>query len=386
MHSNAQAIMPPAWIGIIGGGQLGKMLTLAAQNWGYKVVILDPNPASPAGAVAHKHLCYPYEDLEGLALFKALASVITYEFEHLPMAMFDHLEKSNIPIIPSPNTLRVIQDKYLQKCHLKDHGLPVALDQEVKSVDQVKDFMDQFGPGIIKPRLGGYDGKGTYFVREKDQVEGAFDQFKDLDLYIEQLVDFEMEISIMVAKSTDATYTFPVSENIHNQGILITSIVPARISKDLREKAQAIASQAIDSFKSIGLFCVEMFVTRQGDILINEIAPRAHNSGHYTIEACGYSQFDQWLRILTGLPLGQSKVFNPSVMINILGPEARAGLFHLKGLETISSLEDVYFHWYGKVTTSHRRKLGHITVLNPQVDQALEDANRALEALIIEER
>lgn len=377
-------VMPPAWIAIIGGGQLGKMLTLTAQNRGYKVLVLDPNPQAPAGAVAHKHLSYAYDDPEGHALLGALASVITYEFEHLPMPILEALTTTGVPIIPSLETLALIQDKYLQRSHLRAHKLPLAEDRPIDRAQDLYDFLeDKPGGCILKPRKGGYDGKGTYFIYGAKDVLKGLDHFQGHNLYAEALVDFHMEVSVMVAKSQDQTLTYPVAENHHDQGILRTSYVPARLSDTLMKKASQLAQKAVDTFDSIGLFCVEMFVESSGDILINEIAPRAHNSGHYTLEACPSSQFDQWLRIITGMALARVSLYKPSVMVNILGPQDQGGLIGLDGLDKISPMEDVFFHWYNKTHSESRRKLGHITAINQDLTQAETLAQGALKALKI---
>lgn len=376
-------INPPATLGIIGGGQLGNMLATVALQWGYQVLVMDPNPEAPAGRIATKHFCNAYTDVQAIDAFIVQCDRITYEFEHLPKVLIDHLHSLNAPLVPSLKTLEIIQDKYRQKQHLKAHGLPVAPDAEITSLSDLQAFLNQNGECILKCKYGGYDGKGTFFIHQYDKAEEGLQFYGQVPVYAEALVNFTKELSVMVVKSGDVVLTYQVAENEHDRGILIKSVVPASISKELQEKAKAVAQRAIATFNTDGLFCVEQFVTEQGDILINEIAPRAHNSGHYTIEACSVSQYESWMRILAGLPLLAPEQHFHATMLNVLGPQAVTGPYQVEGIEQFALVPQTKLHMYGKSTTEHRRKIGHITALGLSAEEANERAELGLKAIRI---
>ncbi len=377
-------LAPPAALGIIGGGQLGSMLATVALQWGYRVIVLDPNPQAPAGRIASQHFCNAYMDFDAVDAFIAQCDRITYEFEHLPIDLINHLKAVKAPLVPSLETLEVIQDKYRQKQHLKAHGLPVAPDCEIHGLESLKDFLAIHQQCILKCKYGGYDGKGTFFIRKEDQVKDGLAFYGDVPVYAEAIVNFEKELSVMVVKSGDVVLTYQVAENVHDQGILIETTVPAVIDLAVQEKAMAIAHQAIATFNTDGLFCVELFLSNANELVINEIAPRAHNSGHYTIEACSVSQYESWLRILAGLPLIEPiQTFN-AAMLNVLGPIGVTGAYRICGVDAFAQIPQAKLHMYGKTTSEPRRKIGHVTALGTTNSQALARAKAALQAITIE--
>ncbi len=375
-------LAPPSRIGVMGGGQLGKMLAQPAKQMGYKVSVFDPNHKPPAAQVCDTHFEAPYSDHEALTAFAQDIDVVTYEFEHIPIDALKHLESLGKLIVPSIQTLEIIQNKFTQKTHFEDHNLPVAPFKRIDTPNELTEFYQNNGQiCMVKPCYGGYDGKGTFVVRSPEDAEKVFELYKDEPLYVESFVNFTAELSVMVAKSGANTVVYPVSENKHDEGILIESIVPAQITQEIAANAMKVAQNAVSSFSDNGLFCVELFLTTDHELVINEIAPRAHNTGHYTIEACETSQYEQWLRILTGMPLGATTLPNPVVMYNLLGPDTFEGPYRVEGMADTLALEGCNVHIYGKPFSANRKKLGHLTTTAATIEEALNKTAKAVDYL-----
>lgn len=380
-----KVLQPPAKIGIIGGGQLGKMITVEAKRMGYYVVILDPTPCSPAGQVADEQIIASFMDRNAIEKLAGDCDVITYEFEHIDADMLIDLEMEGYGIYPSGKSLKRIQDKYIQKTMLKDAGIPVPDFFTVNDKQDALKRIDAIGlPFILKTRSGGYDGKGNCVVKTKDEIEQALEKFKGYALIAERFIDFERELSIIVARSLKNECAFyPIVENIHEDSILRLTRAPSNIDDAVGKRVRDIAAKVMEVLDDYGVFCIEMFLAKNGEIYINEIAPRPHNSGHYTIEACVTSQFEQLVRVITGMPLGSTEQRYPCVMVNILGSGAVEGQYSFEGIEDVLGEKDVHLHLYGKQSTGRMKKIGHITVLNKYLEVAEKKALKALKKIII---
>lgn len=384
---NKISFSKPYRIAIIGGGQLGKMLTVAAKQLGFHVTILDPTPASPASQVADCQIVAAFTDGNAIRSLAKKADVVTYEFEHIDCSSLLELEAQGYNIFPTPKVLEVIQDKLLQKQSLKNEGIPVPAFRQIdgENEEEIKVAADLFGyPFLLKACTGGYDGKGNFLVQRPEDIIKATEFLKNRKLMAEKFVPYICEISVMVARSQKGEVkSYPLSENEHRENILHQSIIPARVSKKVALRAQKVAETVISHFTGIGIFCVEMFVTNEEDILVNEVAPRPHNSGHYTIEACTTSQFEQHIRAITGLPLGDTSLNSSAVMINLLGERGSAGPAVLTGYYDALSLPGIHLHVYGKTNTTPNRKMGHLTVTSLDLDEALKIATKAYEKIRI---
>jgi 5-(carboxyamino)imidazole ribonucleotide synthase len=374
---------PPFRIGLIGGGQLGKMMTAAAKQMGFHVTVLDPTPGSPAAQVADCQIVAAFDDGKAIRQLADSTDVITYEFEHIDSTALIALEKGGQPVYPTPQILRVIQNKRTQKEALLGAGITVAPFMAVAGKEDVLQAGERYGyPFLLKACTGGYDGKGNALVRTVGDVDGALAELRSCELMAEKFVPFDCEISVMVARSQDGTIkSYPLSENEHEDNILRQSIVPARVSDTVAVRARAVAEDVMSLFCGVGVFCVEMFVTQEGDVLVNEVAPRPHNSGHYTIEACVTSQYEQQVRAITGLPLGDTALLTPVVMVNLLGAPGHCGPAVLEGVAEALVLPGVHLHFYGKIKTEPKRKMGHITVTSSTLDDALRIAGEAAKRL-----
>jgi 5-(carboxyamino)imidazole ribonucleotide synthase len=374
---------PPVHIAIVGGGQLGKMMTTAAKQMGFHVTVLDPTPASPAGQVADRQVVAAFDDGDAIRAMAAEADVVTYEFEHIDSVSLIALEESGLAVYPTPTTLRVIQNKLTQKRALAEAGIPVAPFMPVPTRVDAEHAANSYGfPFLLKACTGGYDGKGNALVRDMDEIGDAMDALGDCEIMAEKFVRFTCEVSVMVARSQNGDIrSYPLSENEHEENILRRSIVPARVSDKIADRARKAAEAVMSTFSGVGVFCVEMFVTPEEEILVNEVAPRPHNSGHYTIEACVTSQFEQQIRAITGLPLGDTRLLTPAVMINLLGEEGHNGSAVLEGCAAALVLPGVHLHFYGKALTASKRKMGHVTVTAPVLEEAMTLASKAQKIL-----
>jgi phosphoribosylaminoimidazole carboxylase PurK protein len=365
-------------IGIIGGGQLGRMLTEAASNLDLNVVVVDPNPNCPAAQVGARQILAGFNDTAAIAHLAKQSDVLTVESEHINVGALELLSKHGKKVYPTPNSIKITQDKLLEKLFLQSINVPVPDFAEITSENQAESVLQKFsGQMVIKKRIGGYDGKGNFTVRSKTDIKKAFNVLGAKGLYAEKFISFKKELAIMVARSLEGkTAVYPLTETIQKNHICNHVIVPAQIGRLVREQAEAIGKKIVKNLNSPGVFGVEMFLDFKGQVLGNEIAPRVHNSGHYTIEASKTSQFEQHLRAITGLPLGSTKLrTKAAVMVNILGE--REGMAKIKGLIEAEALGDAFIHIYGKAETKVGRKMGHITVLADTIEKAKQKCGKA---------
>ena len=366
-------------IGIIGGGQLGKMRILDAKRLDYQFVILDPTVQCPAHSIADAHIVAGFDDVEAIKRLAERVDVVTYEFEHISLQALQELEAAGHKVYPSSETLGYIQNKYQQKCHLQKHHLPVPGFIPVETVSDIKQAGEQFSyPLILKTCTGGYDGKGNAVIGSEEDIENAYEALGkgSLPLMVEEFVPFVKEVSVLACRSVNGqTVVFPVAENVHKDSILDETTVPAAISPETTKEAMEVAEQCLHAFEACGMLCVELFVTKEGHVLVNELAPRPHNSGHYTIEGCVTSQYENHIRGILGLPLGSTRLIRPSAMKNIIGDhDAKAVLL---GLEEAYKEPDVKIHIYGKEEVRKGRKMGHITATADTIEEALRQVRSA---------
>ncbi len=364
-------------IGIIGGGQLAQMSAQVAKTMGFYVTILDPVANCPASDVADSKIVGSLYDPEKLTALANVSDVLTYDIEHIDIKTLHQLADAGHAIYPSPKVLAIIQDKLKQKQLFKQHNIPTA---KFEAVDKLSSEYLAKLPFVQKARMGGYDGKGVVVL--KDDIVDAL----QIPSIIEEIIDFDKELAIIIARNINGeTACYPVVEMVFDDKTNICDIVaaPAQISLEITQKARSIALQAIEAIDGVGVFGVEMFLTNDGQVLINEIAPRPHNSGHYTIEACITSQFEQLIRIISNLPLGSTDLLKPSVMLNLLGEENYTGTPIIIGLQEALAISGLTLHWYDKETTRPSRKMGHITILDENLDNALSKAEMAKNILTI---
>lgn len=369
-------------IGIVGGGQLGRMLTIPAKEMGFLVTVLDPTPNCPASQVGAIQIIGSLTDKKAIKKLAEVSDVVTFEIEHIDVDTLDELSKSGKLIHPSPKTLRTIKDKLAQKKFLQKQKIPTADFLEVNNKDDIVNAAKKFGyPLVLKNRFGGYDGRGNAVIKNEKDIKKAFVQLGEQNLYGEKYIPFVKELAIMVARNTNGNIvTYPVVETIHKNNILRFTLAPAPITKSLQKKANAFAIAIMKHLHGAGVFGIELFLTKSGEILVNEIAPRVHNSGHYTIEACITSQFDQHIRAITKLPLGDTRmVKNASVMVNILGEKEKDAT--IGGLSQTLAIKDATIHLYGKSKTLPERKMGHITVVGDDIKDCLRLAKKARKAI-----
>lgn len=371
-------------IGIVGGGQLGRMLTEAALPLGYDVMVVDPGENCPAHQAGAEEITANLYDKDALAELAKRSDFITVEIEHLDTHVLEMLENEGAIINPRPATVRLIQDKYAQKVFLEEHGIPVAPFVEITDEEAALRALENFGGSmIIKAKHGAYDGRGNMVVSSPAEVKEAFKTFADRELYAEQLVPFERELAVMVAKDVRGNVvSYPAVQTIHARNICEEVLAPAPVDESIREKAGELARSVVELLEGAGMFGVEMFLTKDGEVLVNEIAPRVHNSGHHTMEFSRTSQFEQHVRAITGLPLGSVESVVPAaVMINILGE--RDGPTRVTGLADVLAIPDTSVHIYGKSPTKVDRKMGHITSTGKTVEEAQKRAREARKALDI---
>lgn len=371
-------------IGIIGGGQLGRMLTLAALPLGFKVLVVNPQPNSPAAQVGAEEIVADLYNPKALKELASRSDYITIEIEHLDVDAIDAVAGLGTPVNPAPSIIRIIQDKFAQKEYLAAAGVPVAPFIAIASEDDARTALKKYGGKmLIKTRLGAYDGRGNMVVSSASDIKKAFERFGDTPLYGEAFIPFEKELAVMAARSMDGDVAlYPIVETIHVRNICVEVLAPAEISPAVKKKAIAAATKAAKLLQGAGTFGIEMFLTKTGDVLINEIAPRVHNSGHYTTEASRTSQFEQHIRAISGLPLGDTAMIVPAaVMVNILGEHDRPTI--LEGLHDALAIPGTSVHLYGKYPTKIDRKMGHITTTGTSIEQARKRANKARKVLSI---
>ncbi len=365
-------------LGIIGGGQLGMMLTEAAKKMPEHisdVIVLDPTPNCSAAQAGAKQIVGDFKDKDAILELASKADIITYEIESGDSSVLK-IAESKTTINPSPETLRIIQDKFLQKTFLKDNKIPVTDFVEITSLDDLRKKISNFGyPALLKARRDAYDGRGNFKIKSEADLEQALNYFSGKPLMLERFVDFKMEVSVIAARNTKGQIaTYPVVENIHENNILKMTVAPARVTKNVTSEAEKIAKETMRVLHGAGVFGIEMFVTRQDQILINEIAPRVHNSGHHTLQSSKTSQFEQHLRAILGLDLGDTALIRPTIMYNILGPDNFQGKYKIPEVKQ----DNLYLKMYGKEESKPQRKLGHFNLVdrkNIGIDGLLESIN-----------
>ena len=350
-------------LGIIGGGQLGMMLTEAAKKMPEhisKVIVLDPNENCSASLVGAEQIVADFKDKDSIINLANQVDIITYEIESGDSDVLKSVE-NKAEINPSPETLKTIQDKFLQKTFLQNHNIPVPEFIKVDDIEEVKEGLKKFGyPALLKARRDAYDGKGNFKIDSENEIQTAYDYFKGQKLMLEKFVPFKMEVSVIASRNTKGEIkTYPLVENIHEKNILRETIAPSRTSNEVSEKAEKIASNTMDVLKGAGVFGIEMFVTQNDEIVINEIAPRVHNSGHHTLQSSKTSQFEQHLRAILGLDLGSTELLHNTIMYNILGNLDFQGEY--KKIEI--SEKNIFLKMYEKKISKPLRKLGHLNIV-----------------------
>lgn len=377
-------LYPPATIGIIGGGQLGRMLTFEAKRMGYKVVILDPQSNSPAGQVADEQIVAGFDDLGAYHTLAGKADVLTYEFEHIDVDALSQIESEHTKVYPSPETLRLLQNKYTQKTMLLRIGVPVAKFCMVDGIEELKSVYRQLGQkAILKTCTRGYDGKGNVIIESMADLELAYLQYGGKDLMMEEYIEYSKEVSIIIAKNEAQCIRYPIAENTHSNGILLKSLVPASLSIVTMAEIFRISEKIIDELDDYGLFCIEFFIDKKQNVFVNEIAPRPHNTGHYSIEGCATSQFEQLIRVISGMPMGEINLRMSCATYNILGNQEFGGDYIFKGIESALEISDCHLHLYGKSTSGSQKKLGHVTALASSVESADRKAKAAVDTIKI---
>lgn len=351
----------PVVLGVVGGGQLGRMLAEAASPLGVEVLVLDPTPDCPAAAVARDQIVADFDDRDGVLELAERADVVTVEIELAdPDLLAEVRAETDTPVHPDPESIRTTRDKLVEASSLADAGVPVPAFRSVDDESDLRDAVDDLGaPLMLKARRGGYDGRGNEVIESVAEAESAFGDLSGL--VAEELIDFERELSVMGVRGADGIDAYPVVENVHEAEILRETIAPARAGDEVRERAAAVAREVLGALDGRGVFGIELFETGDGDVLVNEIAPRPHNSGHYTIEAAPTSQFEQHARATLGLPLGATALRGDAAMVNILGDVAEAGPVELAGVHDALARPGVHLHWYGKREARPLRKMGHLT-------------------------
>jgi 5-(carboxyamino)imidazole ribonucleotide synthase len=375
----------PLKIGIIGGGQIGKMIAQEAKRMSLKVVILDPTKNCPASTVCDKLIVADFKNEDKIRELAKYSDVITYEIELANSEALKNLESKKYPIFPSPHSLYLIQNKYRQKKFLQENKLPVPEFKKITSINDLSFIAEKFEyPLMLKASEDSYDGRGNYLIKCKEDIPIAYNSFDNREIFAEKYVDFKTEISIMVARNKKGQIeTFPIAENIHKNNVLDTTLVPAKISPKIYKDAEIIAKNVVACLNDIGIFGIEMFVSNKDDIFINEIAPRPHNSGHYSIEGCSISQFEQHIRTILNLPLIKPELLRPTVMKNILGPPNFSGNYRIRGMSKLLSIPSTKIHLYGKSLTSPGRKLGHITCTGTTLDEVIKRSSYAKNSIEI---
>jgi 5-(carboxyamino)imidazole ribonucleotide synthase len=366
-------------VGILGGGQLGRMFIQSAINYNFYIKILDPDQQAPCSAIANEFVNGKLDDFNSVYKFGKDCDVITIEIEHVNVEALKKLEQEGKKVFPQPHILEIIQDKGLQKMFYQRNNIPTPDFFLVEKKEDISKFSNYF-PFFQKMRKGGYDGKGVVKLDNPTDLSKAF----DVPSVLEMLVDFDKEISVIVARNESGeTACFPVVECAFNPEANLVEFLfsPANITKKVEKEAYKIAAQVANAFQIVGLLAVELFVTKDGKVLVNEVAPRPHNSGHQTIEGNITSQFEQHLRAVLNLPLGDTSITQPSVMVNVLGEKGFEGNATYQGIYEIMKWSGVHLHLYGKKTTKSFRKMGHVTVTANTLDEAISKAKKVKDTL-----
>jgi 5-(carboxyamino)imidazole ribonucleotide synthase len=365
--------VPGPTLGVVGGGQLGRMLAEAAAPLGVEVVVLDPTPDCPAAPVARDQVVGEFDDPDAFADLAARVDAVTFEIE---LADSDLLERvaddRGVPVNPAPSTLSTIEDKLVQKRALDAAGVPVPPFRRVDDADDLRDALAEFDAVMLKARTGGYDGRGNVPVSDPADADAAMDAVGGPAM-AEAFVDFARELSVIAVQGDGEVRTFPAGENVHREEILRETVLPARTTDEVLDRADDVARDVLDTLSGRGVFGIELFETREGAIQVNEIAPRPHNSGHWTIEGARTSQFEQHVRAVLGWPLGSTRLRSPTVLTNLLGTVDEPRRARLGTVEAVLSDPDASLHWYGKREVRPLRKMGHVTVTDDRGDRDVND-------------
>ena len=373
----------PATLGVMGGGQLGRMFVHAAQAMGYFTAVLDPDTASPAGRVSHHHIQTDYLDEQGLAQLMQRCAAITTEFENVPAPALTTLG-AHRPVAPGAEAVAIAQDRAAEKAHFVRCGVPVAPHAVIENAEQLRAVADDLLPGILKTARMGYDGKGQIRVTTREALSAAWAELKNVPCVLEKMLPLQAECSVIVARAADGQMVhFPVQLNLHREGILaVTSVYEGALPKALTEQAVAATRAIAEGLAYVGVLCVEFFILQDGQLVVNEMAPRPHNSGHYTLDACDQSQFDLQVRTLTGLPLTPPRQHSPAIMLNLLGDLWREGQTPNWG--QVLAMPGTHLHLYGKLSARLGRKMGHLNITGDSIESVRATALQAAALLGIE--
>ncbi len=375
---SSHIILPPAMLGMLGGGQLGRFFVIAAHEMGYRVTVLDPDKNSPAGKIADVHLCADYDDAAALKTMAETCQAITTEFENVPASTLETLAQTRT-VRPSAKAISIAQHRVLEKQFIRDAGIPVASFVVVNAASDLPADTNAIYPAILKVARFGYDGKGQARVANQAQAQAAFEAFKGEQCVLEKMLSLDYEVSVVLARDAQGNVApYPLAENSHLNGILDVSIVPARTPKATQDQARQLAIRIAEKLEYVGVLAVEFFVSN-GELLANEMAPRPHNSGHYTIDANVTNQFEQQLRALVGLPLGDSRLHSQAVMVNILGDIWKNGTE--PAWDKVFARPELKLHLYGKHEPRPGRKMGHYTVIGADQETVIVNAIKAREQL-----
>ncbi|GIO07876.1 N5-carboxyaminoimidazole ribonucleotide synthase [Brevibacillus reuszeri] len=368
-NKDSKLIKPGSTIGILGGGQLGRMIALAGRAMGYRFVTMDPTEDAPCAQTADRQIIASYDDVKAAMQLASLSDVISYEFENVDAQVAEVLE-SQAYVPQGSRLLRITQNRIREKTAIREIGIPVAPFCVVNSLEDLQAAVRELGlPAVMKTATGGYDGKGQWVLRSEAELTEAYETLAKAgtELIVEQFIPFQLELSVIAARNPAGELAvFPTAENIHEENILHLSIVPARVSDEVKKRAEEIARTIVEKLDVVGLIAVELFLTADNQLYVNELAPRPHNSGHYTMDACVTSQFEQHVRAVCNLPLGSTELLSPVVMVNILGEHLQPVIDRIDKLPPTAKL-----HLYGKAESKVKRKMGHINVLAPTVEEAL---------------
>jgi 5-(carboxyamino)imidazole ribonucleotide synthase len=377
--------VPGPTLGVVGGGQLGRMLAEAAAPLGVEVIVLDPTPDCPAAPVARDQIVGDFDDPEAFEALAARTDAVTFEIELADADLLDRIaDEYGVSVNPAPETLARIEDKLVQKRALADAGVSVPPFRQVDDADDLRAALDEFGAVMLKARTGGYDGRGNVPVTDPEDAAAAMDAVGGPAM-AETFVDFARELSVIAVQGDGEIRTFPAGENVHEEEILRRTVLPARTSEPVLERAEEVARDVLDTLSGRGVFGIELFETRDGEIQVNEIAPRPHNSGHWTIEGARTSQFEQHVRAVLGWPLGSTRLRCPTVMTNVLGTVDEPRPARLGTVEAILADPDASLHWYGKREVRPLRKMGHVTLTGDWADGGAQ-SDRAVDDLLARAR
>ena len=380
MQSPSSPILPGSTLGVLGSGQLGRMFTIAARRMGYRVHTLSPDSDTPTGQVADLEIEASYDDLDAVRKFARGVSVVTFEFENVPTATAEAAAECTL-VRPAGSVLHVTQQRLREKTFLADNGFPVTKFRQIQSMEDIRSAVRELGvPAVLKTASFGYDGKGQNTIRSLAEAERVWHSGKGVERIYEAFVDFDREVSVVAARGADGVFAhWGVIENAHVNHVLDLSVSPADVPPGIEREAIEITRGILDTLGVIGVLCVEFFLTKSGKLLVNELAPRPHNSGHLTIDAHVTSQFEQQLRAACGLPLGSTRQLQPAAMANLLGDLWKTGE---PDWAAASAFPDVKLHLYGKSEPRPGRKMGHLTALSDTPAKAAELARTARQALV----